>query len=133
MRRILQPVTANKVLKIIISSGNHEDKLIWEMERNGCFSMRSAYRVFRSLRTTRVVGESCTTSREKQLWNGIWKLKIPHKIKLFAQRAYIDGLPTKSYLKRRRAFEEESCQLCSSGIENNLHALYQCPLLRAMW
>lgn len=37
----------NEVLKLIISSSSHQDKMIWEMEKNGCFNVRSAYKMWR--------------------------------------------------------------------------------------
>lgn len=69
------------------------------------FCVRSAYKFFKSLRSKRVEGESSTNSKLKQLWKGIWRLKTPYKVKLFAWRVCIEGLLIKSNLERRRVVE----------------------------
>ncbi|GMN52969.1 hypothetical protein TIFTF001_022113 [Ficus carica] len=37
-------------------------------------------------------------------WKGFWALKIPHKIKSFAWRAYHDAVPTAAGLFRRKIY-----------------------------
>lgn len=86
--------------------------------------MRNAYRMFRSLRAARNERESSTSSKTEKFWKGIWRLKIPHKVKLFAWRTCIEGLPTKSNMKRRKVVKEETCHICSLGIESTIHAFY---------
>ncbi|KAG2701613.1 hypothetical protein I3760_06G053700 [Carya illinoinensis] len=81
-RRMLPPIATDEVLKIIISLRNHEDQLIWELERSGFLSVKSAYRLFRNMGTTRVEGEISTTNRQKQFWKIHWQPPPEGTIKL---------------------------------------------------
>lgn len=58
---------------------------------------------------------------------------VPHKVRVFAWRAYKNGLLTKYNLKRRQVLMEDKCIFCDEDAEDVLHALYECPSLRQCW
>jgi len=51
------------------------DRLIWKAEWNGCYTLRSAYR----LCVEELVDVSHLHPPGK--WNNIWRLKVPPKVK----------------------------------------------------
>ncbi|XP_035547319.1 uncharacterized protein LOC118348883 [Juglans regia] len=102
VRRMLPHDPADAVLKIILSATNHEDKLIWDKERNGCFSVRSAYKCFRNQAIATSEGESSLNSTNKKLWKQIWRMKLGH--------AGIEGINV--FLKRNNSpLRKPSAQL----------------------
>jgi hypothetical protein len=52
------------------------DKLVWKAEKNGCYSVRSACRIC----IEDVINDHL---RKPGYWSGIWRLKVPPKIKNF--------------------------------------------------
>jgi len=66
-----------------------KDKLIWKAERNGLYSVKSGYRL--------CVEDLIDTShlRRQGFWDGIWRLKVPQKIKNLIWRMCRGRLPTR--------------------------------------
>ena len=58
----------------------YEDKFIWKAEKNGSYSVRSAYQIC----VTEIADNSHLHIPGK--WSSIWKLKVPPKIRNFVWR-----------------------------------------------
>ena len=107
--------------------------MIWLHNPRGVFTVKSAYHVARrTISEAAQVGTSrgCTT---KQVWDAIWKLRIPNKFKVFAWRACHDILPTAVNLTRRRVVQEEKCSVCTLEPESTIHALWDCAAAQDIW
>ena len=76
---------------------------------------------------------SSTMGTMKSIWNGIWKLEVPNRIRLLLWHAGNDSLPTRVNLARRKLLTETTCSLCKLEPEDTLHALWKCPLLSTVW
>ena len=61
----------------------------------------------------------------KSLWNSIWKLRVPNKVRHFVWRAVRNSLPTKLNLHKR--------QVCRDCLEDSIHALWYCDAVKAIW
>ncbi|XP_042942933.1 uncharacterized mitochondrial protein AtMg00310-like [Carya illinoinensis] len=104
VRRLLPPAAAGSVLKILISNEVRLDCFIWDNEKDGVFSVKSAYDYFQKL--DRQEGECSNADNYSKFWTKLWKLKLPNKIKIFAWRACKNGLPTRANLKGRFIINE---------------------------
>ena len=67
------------------------------------------------------------------MWKGVWKLKVPGKIKHFLWKSCTNSLPTKENLLRRTIILENVCHLCSEQPEDVMHALWGCTKVRQVW
>ncbi|XP_071678521.1 uncharacterized protein [Lolium perenne] len=58
---------------------NHEDRVAWHYERNGVFTVKSAYRLAYSLQHQNrdCVSTSSKPNGERSLWNCVWKANVP--------------------------------------------------------
>ena len=63
----------------------------------------------------------------------MWKLKIPNKIKVLGWRSYLNILPTRENLARRRIVEDARCGVCFLTAETEYHALWKCRLAQDIW
>ena len=63
----------------------------------------------------------------------MWHLKIPVKIRIFAWRACMNGLPTRLNLCRRGVNINPSCPICDQELESTNHALIKCDLAKQVW
>ena len=94
--------------------------------------MRTAYHV--ALRMNRTgIGEHSKVQEGKQVWNRLWKLSVPPKVRNFVWWASSNILPTQANLARRRVPIDPKCVVCGSSDETVLHILWQCPLARNVW
>lgn len=92
--------TKEKIEKIPLSIEPSNDRRIWIPSKDGVFSTKSAYSAL-SIRGDESVSE---------LWNAIWKLKVPARIQLFVWKA-LKGVIT----------------------ETIMHALVTCKILTRVW
>jgi hypothetical protein len=90
------------ILSIKLSARATEDFIAWSGESNDLFSVRSAYRlgtlnvqeVYQGQASTEPIGD-------RRIWDTIWKMDVPHKVRIFAWRAATNSLPVKDSLHRR--------------------------------
>ena len=75
-------------------SRNVADSIIWSYNKNGSFSIKSAYKVARKIQGEDRA-ESSGGSTGKKAWNALWNLRIPNKIKVFGWRALLQELIVK--------------------------------------
>ena len=74
-----------------------------------------------------------STNDEKQLWNGVWSMRVPPKVKTLLWRACREAMPTKSALFRRTILTDSLCVRCQAHSEDSMHALWSYPELDSMW
>jgi hypothetical protein len=81
IRQCFIPVDAAAILRMPARI-QYEDMWAWEPEKNGVYSVRSAYRLLDTacIRETNVQDASTSGSN---VWKMVWKLKVPPKIKVF--------------------------------------------------
>jgi hypothetical protein len=78
-------------------------------------------------------GESSGSDQIGIFWRSLWKMKIPHAVKVFVWRACSNALPTKANLFRRKITEDPLCPMCSGQTETTGHILWGCPAAKAIW
>ena len=62
------------------------DTLVWPFSPDGVYSVRSAYRLFVEISRQNLPSPS-SVEEGQGLWNGIWKLRVPQKVRHFLWRA----------------------------------------------
>ena len=133
IRTIFHSEEADAICQIPLSRRWVADTVIWLHNPRGVFTVKSTYHVARRIISEAAqVGTSrgCTT---KQVWEAIWKLRIPNKFKVFAWRACHNILPTAVNLTRRRVVQEEKCSVCTLEPESTIHALWDCAAAQDIW
>ncbi|PNY16580.1 ribonuclease H, partial [Trifolium pratense] len=122
---------AEQILNIPLSWRLPADKLIWHWEKNGEFSVRSAYHMLSEIRNQN--SPEASSSRDHLLWKAIWKVKVPNCIKNFLWRLAKAILPTRSRLEKKGITLDTTCPLCFNDIECNEHLFMHCPLSKQVW
>ncbi|CAN1813110.1 Putative ribonuclease H protein At1g65750 [Linum perenne] len=96
---------------------------MWGLERDGRFSIRSAYLL---------ITEEESAALDP-IWRLIWRWKGPQRIRQFLWLVAHNRLLTNSERHRRHLAEFGSCQVCPGHEESVLHVLRDCPLASATW
>ncbi|KAK9678329.1 hypothetical protein RND81_03G150300 [Saponaria officinalis] len=81
LQRYFLPVEQERILAIRISSLKPEDSWCWELEKDGVYSVRSAYK--KLLAKGEEEAEQSDYATEKKLWNMIWKAAVLPRVKIF--------------------------------------------------
>ena len=61
------------------------------------------------------------------IWNEVWALNVPLKVRMFLWRACSNCLPTRDKLHQRRVRVETQCELCLQQAKTAHHILWECP------
>lgn len=117
------PFELEVILNIPLSYTLLEDKIIQVGNKRGIFLVKSAYYVALTIVEKTEVRESSLGDYSTPLWKKIWQLKLLAKIRLFAWRACMKGLPTRLNLGKRETNLETKCPHYERELESTSHAL----------
>ncbi|GAU15094.1 hypothetical protein TSUD_08320 [Trifolium subterraneum] len=118
---------AERILETPLVHSVREDKVVWEEERNECYSVKSGYK----LAMRYIIGSD--KYHVAGNWNGIWKAQAPHKARHLLWRLCRGCLPTRYRLLERRVECNLNCPVCDEEIEDEIHIFFRCAVARDSW
>ncbi|GAU14651.1 hypothetical protein TSUD_97150 [Trifolium subterraneum] len=127
VRNLFSRDVAEKILETPLVSSVREDKVVWDEERNECYSVKSGYK----LAMRYLIGSD--KYHVMGNWNGIWKAQAPHKARHLLWRLCRGCLPTRSRLLERRVECTLNCPVCDEEIEDERHIFFRCAVARDSW
>jgi ribonuclease HI len=127
IRQVFSTDIADAILHTPLFEQVTNDRLIWKAEKNGCYSVRSAYRL--------CVEELIDVSHLHRPgnWKSIWRLKLPPKVKHLLWRMCRGCLPTRVRLQDKGVSCPTQCASCDSNFEDLNHLLFECPFSIQVW
>ncbi|KAK9986489.1 hypothetical protein SO802_031440 [Lithocarpus litseifolius] len=99
----------------------------------GVLTIKSAYHIALSFVDSNEEGKCSSPDPRTSLWKRIWRLKIPQKLKIFAWRSCVNGLPTMLNLSQRGIHCSGFCPICDKALESTAHALLLCDHAKLTW
>lgn len=109
IKQVFIDVDAHAILSTPVR-GRGDDVWAWGPERNGIYTVRSAYR--------QLYDDQCRPSEEHRasssgdiIWLRIWKLSVPPKIRVFWWKVVNGFLPTRGELHRRHIEPIPMCEV----------------------
>uniref|UniRef100_A0A452XY77 Reverse transcriptase zinc-binding domain-containing protein n=1 Tax=Aegilops tauschii subsp. strangulata TaxID=200361 RepID=A0A452XY77_AEGTS len=137
LEQVFLPYDTAAIQRIPICTRNFKDFWSWGFEKNGIFSVRSAYRMIVATKTRREdwldqrAGTSNTAAVEKS-WEFLWGVTVPAKIKVFLWRLAQQSIPTEDVRKHRKMSTNDLCSVC--GMQDSWrHSLIECNMARCVW
>jgi len=100
------------------------DRLVWKAKRNGLYYVRSSYRIF----IQDIVNYNYL--QKPGYWSGIWKLKVPPKVRNLIWRVCRDCFPTCVKLISRGVNWPSGCVTCNDLREDSY---LQCKTIIDVW
>jgi hypothetical protein len=122
---------SKQIISIPISQSLPPDKYIWHCEKDGEYSVRSAYHLLQELKSKDRPGPSTTIN--SNLWKQIWKAPLPNSVRNFLWRLGNNILPTGGNLARKGIQLDVNCHLCHSAPETVDHLFMHCPIAKLTW
>lgn len=127
VRDLFNERDAEIILSITLNSSRSLDNWYWSFEKSGYFSVKSAYR---HLQQSKEDGAGLVSSA---LWQNLWKMRVPPKVKDLLWRAASNCLPTKTQLRSRRVNVDAICPMCQSHRETISQCMVECSFARSCW
>ncbi|KAL9681258.1 hypothetical protein QQ045_013040 [Rhodiola kirilowii] len=115
-------------LKHIQLKDQEDDKIVWAYSPDGIFNTNSLMKAAMSI----IVQKKKWEEVPFQLWSGL----APPKVEMLIWRIYLDSLPSKMTLQRRRVLrnsQDLTCVLCERDFESSDHLLSQCRWSWELW
>ncbi|XP_015949996.1 uncharacterized protein LOC107474863 [Arachis duranensis] len=121
---------ANRILSVKIQQSR--DKLQWDLNKSKQYDTASGYKIgylFYHLSL-----ELCPNyMQQKKPWIDLWKLNLPHKIKLFIWKALYGQLPVLAQIHHRIPSISPICPFCHEATETVTHCLIDCSRIKDVW
>lgn len=126
----------NAILGIPLYTRQLDNFWAWNFERNGNFTVRSAYRMLADTkrRENWLEGNAGTSDfeRESKAWTLLWSVQVPGKIRNFLWRLAKHSIPTEDVRHKRNMVVEDRCRFC--GMQDSWrHSLLECTVARCVW
>ena len=133
IRSLFWPIDVARILQSPIYSGR-EDLVAWHFNRNGLFTVKSAYHCqWTSKFGSRPIASSTGGSGSNSVWKKLWKLSIPSMVKIFAWRALDGCIPCHVILANKHITNAVNCPMCQTEAEDIKHALFSCNRAKEVW
>uniref|UniRef100_A0A8R7Q696 Reverse transcriptase zinc-binding domain-containing protein n=1 Tax=Triticum urartu TaxID=4572 RepID=A0A8R7Q696_TRIUA len=110
------------------------DCIAWHPEKNGIFTVRSAYNLAMAIKNSALEPSSSTNNPDNRtIWDLIWKADVPPKVRIFGWRVATNTLAMSKKNKCRHTITlDATCDICGCGDEDECHAVVSCTKSRAL-
>ncbi|XP_026397119.1 uncharacterized protein LOC113291845 [Papaver somniferum] len=116
---LFEDQTANVILNINIFP-DYEDKLVWTLEKNGGFSVKSAYKkMFQEKNAGQIVSDDM-----KSVFKRLWRLPLLPRVQQFLWKCVRDVLPSRDKLTHV-IDGDYSCSFCKQVTETTSHCILE--------
>jgi ribonuclease HI len=131
------PMDCDIIRAIPLSTRRLADCWSWHYEKTGVLSVRSVYRMLVQTKKRRedwlesrpAVSNS---AKEGKLWQQLWKIQVPSKLRIFLWRLAHQSLPTGDVRHHRHMADTNACSICGEA-DSWRHSLLSCTLARCVW
>ncbi|XP_074278012.1 uncharacterized protein LOC141601617 [Silene latifolia] len=125
------PFEVTRISNIRLSERRPRDSWFWVGEKDGVYSVRSAYRLIME-EGEEETGQS-DWSREQWVWNKIWRAPIWPRIKIFCWQMCREAIATRGNLRARGGCEDATCPMWGGSAESLLHLFRGCGWTGRVW
>ncbi|KAK2640211.1 hypothetical protein Ddye_028006 [Dipteronia dyeriana] len=125
-------ISADKtaILFIPVSWSEGQDSLRCHYDKMGEFNVKSGYRL---ALLEKFKDSASFSSSQHRLWNSMWNLNLPPKVRVFIWPAGLNALPFLDNLWKWNVVQSPSCNGCGTHIESSSHAFFRCKVVQKFW
>ncbi|XP_074266449.1 uncharacterized protein LOC141589722 [Silene latifolia] len=127
------PFEQERIRNIRLSTNRPCDEWFWSKEKDGVYSVKSAYRCLAGERKAIDWSGVSNWEREKWLWNRLWNVPVWPRVKLFFWQLCHEALATRANIATRVRGDNSFCSLCNSFFETSSHFFKECIVAQRVW
>jgi hypothetical protein len=127
IQQVFSPGVSQSILTTPLIDPVVDDILVWKAEKTSFYSVKSAYKL-----CVEVLTDSSHLRREGY-WQGIWRLKVPPKIRNLVWRICRNIIPTGRRLQDKGVQCPLTCVVCNEPEEDLDHICFNCPFSVQVW
>ncbi|KAL2930750.1 hypothetical protein RDABS01_036160, partial [Bienertia sinuspersici] len=120
-----------EIQKIVLPQSQLEDVWTWHHTKNGLFNVKSAYFIAQQEKGS--AGPAFSSDQRDEVWDKVWRAKVPLKIKIFAWKSIHYGLAVRCNLAKKGMEVDPICPRCGESPETELLMLFSCKEARYAW
>ena len=114
---ILQRIASMELLTEVVG-----DQPVWKASRTGNFTIQSAIQLIQD-----------PTSTTGTPWARLWKIRTPHRVRMFIWLLFHRCLLTNAEKVRRKMSTNPQCELCPGEVEDLQHLFRSCEHAQLVW
>ncbi|XP_026378168.1 uncharacterized protein LOC113272568 [Papaver somniferum] len=111
-------------------SVHEEDCMKWLPARDGNFSVKTAYNKLMEVKVQQQIALNVVPTA---VWKSLWKMKLPHRVKIFIWKSIKGIVPTRMRLAQAMHIIETHCEIGKHDEETLYHLPIKCPHAKAVW
>ncbi|XP_058742176.1 uncharacterized protein LOC131614632 [Vicia villosa] len=127
VKLLFDHVVAETILRVPLVEEVVEDRLVWQEERNGEYSVKSGYRLWRGVQSSNRCND-----REGN-WKNVWNILAPSRAKHLLWRICRGCLPTRTNLQQHHVQCSSICPWCDIEEEDEWHVFFGCISTSQSW
>ncbi|XP_074359592.1 uncharacterized protein LOC141699321 [Apium graveolens] len=117
---------AEAILAVRVSQNSTRDRVAWLHTINGQFNVKSGYHLWQTAKNR------VTDVQQSDGWGKLWRLCIPHKIRVFLCRLCRNNVPVRYVLREKGFMVPISCSMCTGDIEHLIHLFFECNFAKGL-
>jgi hypothetical protein len=133
VNQLFLPFEAQKILNIPIIDKTQNDTLTWDGTTDGNYTVKDGYQAISKWKENANIDSASTSGHDNELWEKIWKLKVPPKHIHLIWRILHDALPVKTKLFQKGIRCDTLCPKCNNNYETIYHVFLECDWVKQIW
>lgn len=118
---------ASAILATRIPQTQAVDRLAWLHSTDGIYTVKTGYKFWQSQRRSSVPHSFQTG------WSKIWRVSVPHKVRILLWRFCRNNLPVRNILRSKGVATTIVCPMCDNDVEHLLHVFFDCNFASQCW
>ncbi|XP_074378321.1 uncharacterized protein LOC141719854 [Apium graveolens] len=118
---------ARLILAVRIPQNPTVDRLAWSRTTNGQYTVKTGYQLWHDSN----IGPGSVY--QSNGWSKLWRLNLPHKIKIFLWRFCRNNIPVRRRLSAKGVRLPITCPMCMADIEHLGHVFFDCLFASSCW
>jgi hypothetical protein len=133
IHQLFLPFEAKQITTLPIINTAYPDEFYWPKCKDGTYTVKSGYQAIQEWKNYKTDPSSSNLVEDNQIWETIWKQKIPPKHNHLIWRILQNALPVRSNLNTKGVNCNPLCPRCYSKIETIDHVFKECVWTQQVW
>lgn len=128
VRGLFTTIDADAILATFVPQRLVGDRIAWAKSNDGLYDVKTGYQYWQGRNNS-----SLGTVPQSGGWKRIWRLPLPHKMKVFLWRLCRNNIHVPNRLKGKGVSVTILCPFCNVDVEHLTHVFFDCIFAASCW